>query len=93
MVIFKVQEGMVDEITSSMLLCNVPAKIGVTSLMRSASGIGAGKSLGAQKEIPFWCLLLRERKRRLSRHIASAVVYDSDLKTIPQSTQIALEGP
>ena len=33
------------------------------------------------------------RQRRLSRHIASAIVYDADLETIPQSTQIALEGP
>jgi hypothetical protein len=45
MVKCKTQEDMVDEITLRLLLFEIPAKIGVTFLMRSASGIGAGKSL------------------------------------------------
>jgi hypothetical protein len=32
-------------------------------------------------------------ERRLSRYIASTIVYDADLGTITQRTQIALEGP
>jgi hypothetical protein len=36
-------------------------------------------------------LRLSKRKRSLSRNISSAIVYDADLDTISQSTEIALE--
>ncbi len=38
-------------------------------------------------------LLLRMRKRSLSCNIASTIVYDTDLNTITQSAEIALERP
>ncbi len=35
-------------------------------------------------------LRLSKRKRNLSRNISSTIVYDADLDTISQSTEIAL---
>ena len=93
MVIVKVQEDMVDEITSRMLLFDVPAKNGGDIPHEECIWHRSREEPMSPKRGTVLVSALRLRKRRLSRHIASAIVYDADLETIPQSTQIALEGP
>jgi hypothetical protein len=68
-------------------------KVGATSLKGNAPAFESGEEQKSQKTKDAPGLLLRMRKRSLSCNIASTIVYDTDLNTITQSAEIALERP